>query len=113
MLRVSSARLSLPPGKSLTEKISKTRWGDLDESLCPYAYWPKSGDAKHDEITRDMVLAFGLDHIIIWSDRPKDPNASRYLENTANTRGKPTGFLGPLDDRIPTAAHSPMSCPSP
>lgn len=63
--------------------------GDLDESLRPYAYWPKSGDAKHDEITRAMVLAFGLDNIIVWSDRPKDPNASRYLDNTANTRGKP------------------------
>jgi uncharacterized protein len=63
--------------------------GDLDENLRPYAYWPKSGDAKHDAITRDMVLAFGLDHIIVWSDRPKDPNASRYLDNTANTRGKP------------------------
>lgn len=63
--------------------------GDLDENLRPYAYWPKSGDAKHDTITRDMVLAFGLDHIIVWSDRPKDPNASRYLDNTANTRGKP------------------------
>jgi uncharacterized protein len=63
--------------------------GDLDESLRPYAYWPKSGDTKHDSITRDMVLAFGLDHIIVWSDRPKDPNASRYLDNTANTRGKP------------------------
>ncbi|MBZ5571025.1 MAG: succinylglutamate desuccinylase/aspartoacylase family protein [Acidobacteriia bacterium] len=63
--------------------------GDLDESLRPYAYWPKTGDAKHDATTRDMVLAFGLDHIIVWSDRPKDPNASRYLDNTANTRGKP------------------------
>jgi uncharacterized protein len=63
--------------------------GDLDENLRPYAYWPKSGDAKHDATTRDMVLAFGLDHIIVWSDRPKDPNASRYLDNTANTRGKP------------------------
>jgi len=63
--------------------------GDLDESLRPYAYWPKSGDEKHDAITRDMVLAFGLDHVIVWSDRPKDPNASRYLDNTANTRGKP------------------------
>src|SRR5256885_6696029 len=38
--------------------------GDLDENLRPYAYWPKSGDAKHDAITRDMVLAFGLDHVI-------------------------------------------------
>ena len=53
--------------------------GDLDENLRPYAYWPKSGDAKHDAITREMVLAFGLDHIIVWSDRPKDPAASRYL----------------------------------
>jgi predicted deacylase len=37
-----------------------------------------------------MVLAFGLDHIIISTDRPRDPNASRYLENTATTRGKPS-----------------------
>jgi predicted deacylase len=63
--------------------------GDLDENLRPYAYWPKSGNAKQDAITHDMVLAFGLDHVIVWSDRPKDPNASRYLDNTANTRGKP------------------------
>jgi predicted deacylase len=63
--------------------------GDLDENLRPYAYWPKSGNAKQDAVTREMVLAFGLDHIIVWSDRPSDPNASRYLDNTANTRGKP------------------------
>jgi len=63
--------------------------GDLDENLRPYAYWPKSGNPKMDATTRDMVLAFGLDHIIVWSDRPKDPAASRYLDNTANTRGKP------------------------
>ena len=37
-----------------------------------------------------MVLAFGLDHIVISTDRPKDPQASRYLENTATTRGKPS-----------------------
>ena len=63
--------------------------GDLDENLRPYAYWPKSGNDKQDAITHDMVLAFGLDHIIVWSDRPRDPNASRYLDNTAATRGKP------------------------
>src|SRR5260221_13112818 len=61
----------------------------MKEILRPSASCPKSGGAKHDAITRDMVLAFGLDHIIIWSDRPKDPAASRYLDNTANTRGKP------------------------
>src|SRR5713101_8299527 len=62
--------------------------GDLDENLRPYSYWPKTGNAKQDAATHDMVLAFGLDHIIVWSDRPKDPNASRYLDNTANIRGK-------------------------
>lgn len=64
--------------------------GDLDESLRPYSYWTKTGNEKQDQISRDMVLAFGLDHIIISTDRPKDPLASRYLENTATTRGKPS-----------------------
>src|SRR6185295_2906983 len=64
--------------------------GDLDESLRPYSYWTKTGNEKQDQISREMVLAFGLDHIIISADRPKDPQASRYLENTASTRGKPS-----------------------
>lgn len=64
--------------------------GDLDESLRPYSYWTKTGNAGQDRISREMVLAFGLDHIIISTDRPTDPAASRYLENTATTRGKPS-----------------------
>lgn len=64
--------------------------GDTDESLRPYSYWTRTGNEPQDRISREMVLAFGLDHIIISTDRPKDPNASRYLENTATTRGKPS-----------------------
>jgi predicted deacylase len=64
--------------------------GDLDESLRPYSYWTKTGQERQDRISKEMVLAFGLDHIIISADRPKDPAASRYLENTATTRGKPS-----------------------
>lgn len=64
--------------------------GDTDESLRPYSYWTKTGNLKQDEISREMVMAFGLDHIIISTDRPKDPEASRYLENTATTRAKPS-----------------------
>src|SRR5262244_3723114 len=64
--------------------------GDIDESLRPYGYWTKTGNEKQDQISKEMVLAFGLDHIIISTDRPKDPQASRYLENTASTRGKPS-----------------------
>src|SRR4030095_4802471 len=76
--------------------------GDTDESLRPYSYWTKTENEKQDQISRDMVLAFGLDHIIISTDRPKDPQASRYLENTATTRGKPSitveaGHAGTVD----------------
>src|SRR5438270_3512423 len=89
--------------------------GDIDENLRPYSYWPKSGDAKHDAITRDMVLAFGLDHVIVWSDRPKDPAASRYLDNTANTRGKPAiaveaGYSGTVQpDDVALLANGTLS----
>jgi len=76
--------------------------GDLDENLRPYSYWTVTGNQKQDDFSRAMVLAFGLDHIIISADRPKDPKASRFLENTASTRGKPSftaeaGRSGPVE----------------
>jgi predicted deacylase len=64
--------------------------GDLDESLRPYSYWTKTNDEKQNAISHNMLLAFGLDHIIISPDRPRDPQQSLYLENTATTRGKPS-----------------------
>ena len=76
--------------------------GDLDENLRPYSYWAPTGNAKQDAVSKEMVLAFGLNTIIIWADRPKDPNASRYLDNTAATRGKPAiaveaGYAGTVE----------------
>ena len=76
--------------------------GDLDENLRPYSYWTVTGHQKQDDFSKAMVLAFGLDHIIISADRPKDPKASRYLENTASTMGKPSftaeaGRSGPVE----------------
>jgi uncharacterized protein len=76
--------------------------GDLDESLRPYSYWARTGNQRQDATSRAMVLAFGLDHIIIATDRPKDPNASRYLETTAAMRGKPSitveaGYAGTVE----------------
>jgi predicted deacylase len=64
--------------------------GDLDESLRPYAYWAPTGKDTQDRTSKEMVLAFGLDHIIIWRERPSDPAATRYLDNTASVRGKPS-----------------------
>ena len=76
--------------------------GDLDESLRPYSYWPRTDNPKLDSVTREMVLAFGLDNIIVFQDRPTDPNNSRYLDNTALTRGKPAiiveaGYAGRVE----------------
>ena len=64
--------------------------GDIDESLRPYSYWNQTGRSAQDAISRGMVLAFGLDHIVISPNRPRDPAASVYFENTATTRGKPS-----------------------
>src|SRR5947209_8958956 len=82
--------------------------GDLDENLRPYSYWPKTGDPKQDAITRDMTLAFGLAHIIITTYPPNAPAASRYLDNTANTRGKPAiaaeaGYSGTVEPGVVSA----------
>jgi hypothetical protein len=76
--------------------------GDLDESLRPYAYWAPTGKDTQDRTSKEMVLAFGLDHIIIWRDRPTDLGATRYLDNTSTARGKPSivveaGYAGTVD----------------
>jgi predicted deacylase len=76
--------------------------GDIDESLRPYSYWNKTGRAAQDAISKAMVLAFGLDHIVISPDRPRDPAKAVYFENTATTRGKPSiiveaGHAGTVD----------------
>jgi hypothetical protein len=76
--------------------------GDLDESLRPYAYWGPTGREAQDRISKEMVLAFGLDHIIIWRDRPTDLAATRYLDNTSSARGKPSivveaGYAGTVE----------------
>jgi uncharacterized protein len=63
--------------------------GDLDEDLRPYSYWLQTGNAEQTDASRRMALAFGLGTIVIAADRPTDPGASRYLDSTAATRGKP------------------------
>jgi predicted deacylase len=74
--------------------------GDGNESLRPYTYWSPLGlDARADSIAREMALAWGNDHIVIDTVRPRDRLASVYTQNTAHIRGKPAltteaGYLG-------------------
>ena len=65
--------------------------GDANEALRSYCYWNKLGlDEAVDARAREMCLAFGLDHIAIDHDRPRDPTVPDYCANAAQLRGKPT-----------------------
>ncbi len=77
--------------------------GDGNEALIPYCYWMLSGDKKADEISRKMVLAFGIKYIIIDKSRTKDKAHSKYLGNTAILHSRPaitteSGYLGTTDE---------------
>src|SRR2546427_4357268 len=81
--------------------------GDGNESLRPYSYWSPLGlNARADSIARDMALAWGSDHIVVDTMRPRDVRASVYTQNTAQLPGKPsipteTGYLGiPAEDMV-------------
>jgi hypothetical protein len=63
--------------------------GDGNEWLRPYSYWVVTSAPPVVAASKDLALAFGLDHIVIDTERPNDPAASVYLANTAMTRGKP------------------------
>jgi predicted deacylase len=83
--------------------------GDGNESLRPYTYWIVAGDAAVDAQSRELALAYGLDHILVDHGRPRDPAASLFTANTAITRGKPaitteSGGLGGTDEPS-VAAH--------
>lgn len=83
--------------------VADLHCGDGNEALRPYTYWMKSGRAEIDEGSKQMAVAFGLEHIVIDTDRPNDPQHSVYTANTAITRGKPaitteTGQLGETRD---------------
>jgi predicted deacylase len=77
--------------------------GDGNEWLRPYLYWIVTGDPKIVADAKGLALAFGFDHIVMDRERPVDPNASVYLSNTAQLRGKPaltieSGGLGKTDE---------------
>jgi uncharacterized protein len=77
--------------------------GDGNESLWRYSYWQITGDAKMDAAGKEMALSYGLDHIVIDRERPKDPAKSLYTSNTAVLRGKPaitaeSGGMGLTDE---------------
>ncbi len=57
--------------------------GDLDEDLVPYSYWMRSGNGALDTSSRALVLAFGLDRIIVNDVDLKNAASTRSLSGYA------------------------------
>ncbi len=64
--------------------------GDLDENLRRYAYWPQTGKDQLDAASRGMVLAFGLDHIILQKNQAPAVAGATSISRFAEDQGKPT-----------------------
>lgn len=65
--------------------------GDLDESLHPFAYWPRTGREAQDTASRGMMLAFGIDTIVLSTARPPDTTTgTTSLSGIAGFRGIPS-----------------------
>jgi uncharacterized protein len=82
-------RASWAIAKQVVEKcdyLIDLHGGDLDENLRRYSYWANTGKDFLDATSRAMVLAFGLDHIIIQDFRA--PGAGT-LTRFAAQLGKP------------------------
>jgi predicted deacylase len=64
--------------------------GDGNEALRPYSYWmPLGMDDRVDTVTREMALAFGLDHIVVDRTRSAETALTQFCSVTALARGKP------------------------
>ena len=85
-------RASWAIGKQVVEKcdyLIDLHGGDLDENLRRYSYWAKTGKEPLDTTSRGMVLAFGLDHIII-QDNTSPARGTVSLSRFAVDLGKPS-----------------------
>jgi predicted deacylase len=79
--------------------------GDLDENLRPYSYWFRGGRPAQDSAALKLIMAFGLDHIIVTDVDQTAPNAGRSLSGQALVRGKTvlvaeagrSGIVAPTD----------------
>jgi len=62
--------------------------GDIDEDLRPYSYWTRTGNDAQDKASHELVLAFGLDHIILRDVDATNPASTRSLGGYSLAQGK-------------------------
>jgi predicted deacylase len=102
----SSERIAYFITEEVIEKASYVldlHCGDGNEWIRPFVYMPVTGEVALDEKIEELVLAFGIDHILVDRSRLADPENSRFCDLTAITRGIPaltaeSGSLGQTDE---------------
>src|SRR4029079_5271899 len=62
--------------------------GDIDEDLRPYSYWTRTGNAAQDEASHALVMAFGLDHVILRDVDLSNAASTRSLGGYSMSQGK-------------------------
>ncbi len=64
--------------------------GSANQKLYDHVYSPFVGDKALDDLTFEFAKATGMKQIIMYGDRPRDPDNSVSFPNTGMTRGKPS-----------------------
>jgi predicted deacylase len=86
-------RVSWAISKQVVEKcdyLIDLHGGDLDENLRRYSYLAETGKPAQDAVSKAMVLAFGLDYIILQDFRtPVAPGGAVSITRYASGIGKP------------------------
>ena len=62
--------------------------GDLDEDLRPYSYLTRTGNTAQDDAAKTLVMAFGLDHVIVRDIDVANPASIRSLSGYSLSKGK-------------------------
>ncbi len=62
--------------------------GDIDEDLRPYSYLTRTGNPSQDDEAKRLVLAFGLDHVIVRDIDVANPASIRSLGGYSLSKGK-------------------------
>lgn len=64
--------------------------GSWTQTLLPHVYSPLLYQPSLDGVTLAFAKSLAIPHIVLYDERPSDPNNAISLPNTAQTRGKPS-----------------------
>lgn len=93
---------------SKTDYLIDIHSGSAYQTLLPHVYAPVLRQPALDQKTLSFAMALAVPNIVLFDERPNDPDHSVSYPNTAQTRGKPglTLEVGHLAQR--SAADSAM-----